>query len=1105
MPVVSVPPRGVGGRRPGGRSLVVRAAACLALVIAASAGAAEPAPSVAARAAYASAAALQNRGAWDLAAQEWQALLRDHPADVLVAKARYQLGICRAKLGDWPAAAEAFRGVVTQAGADAETVALARFEWAKGTLVAAQATAVPADYGAAAALLGETVAAGVPPGLDTEARWYLGEARWQAGDREGALAAWREAAAPIPDSRAAATPRLADVLHSLGVAEAEAGDGSAALATLGRFAKLFPAHPLAADVALRRADLLVADDPRAAEKLLLPLASGPRADAALERIGAARWKAADWKGAAEAYGRLADRHADSPLAARGGLLAARALAAAGDTGAARARLTKLVGSGAPIALEAAAELSRVELAEGRAAEALAAAERGLGLAAGVPSAAPAGVAALHLARADALWELPDRRADAEAAYRKVVGDHPGDGAAASARAVLALAALEAGRTAEALAETDALLAAAPAGDPLRIDVAAIRAEALLASGDTAAAATAFARLAEDHPADARTGAWLVRQAAALGAGGDWKAARDQLARALPALDQTRPGPEARAEALLLEATAAVELGQPRDALVILERLARAVPPGTRAVDRDLLAIRARLDGGDAAGGLELAERLAAGRVPEGSREQVAFRLGQARMAAGRAEEALEAFAEVVRLAPQGPRAAPSLSSSGWCHERAGRLPEAIAAWTAAIERYPASSAATSALLARSDARARSGDPAAGLADAERLLAAHGDGSRPLEPRSLGEARLVAATCLTAVGRAGEALALLDRLVADDPGFPAGDRVCWERGLAALAAGDPTAAEESFTRLVDTFPRSPLVAAAWLERGEIAFLGERPDAAAAAYEKALAAAPLAGAAIAEQARHKLGWVHALRGDHAAAAAQFTRQIAAAPQGPWAVDGRALLGQSLFALGRVDEARKALAEALAEPERISSDGLRAVTLLRAAEAAARQDAWQDSLDLAERARAALPDAESAGGTAAQAAYAAAAARQQLGQLAAAREGFRALADAATTPLAARARLMEGEVLFEEGRHDEAIRSFFKVAYGTAEGADYRPWQGQALFEAARCFEVLRQPDQARKLYGELVEKHPDSPQLAAARKRLAALGAATAAPGRDEEKR
>ncbi|MFM8892908.1 MAG: hypothetical protein ACKOTB_15070, partial [Planctomycetia bacterium] len=77
---------------------------------------------------------------------------------------------------------------------------------------------------------------------------------------------------------------------------------------------------------------------------------------------------------------------------------------------------------------------------------------------------------------------------------------------------------------------------------------------------------------------------------------------------------------------------------------------------------------------------------------------------------------------------------------------------------------------------------------------------------------------------------------------------------------------------------------------------------------------------------EQARHKLGWSHAMRKDHAAAAAAFREQLAAAANGSLAADAQAMLGESLFQTGDYAAAAKPLAAALAKPESLSSDDLR-----------------------------------------------------------------------------------------------------------------------------------------------------------------------------------
>ena len=242
---------------------------------------------------------------------------------------------------------------------------------------------------------------------------------------------------------------------------------------------------------------------------------------------------------------------------------------------------------------------------------------------------------------------------------------------------------------------------------------------------------------------------------------------------------------------------------------------------------------------------------------------------------------------------------------------------------------------------------------------------------------------------------------------------------------------------------------------------------------------------------------------MRKDDAAASKAFSEQLNKDPTGAFAADGQAMLAESLFRTGKFAEASVAFAAALKDPSKLSSDELRSMAALRAIECSAQQEKWAESLALAEQFLALKP----AAGSAAQVRYAAAWARQNLGQLDKALAGYREVADASRSELSARARLMEGEVLFEQGQHKDAVKAFFKVAYGFGEKQAppvYYPWQAQATYEAARCFEVLEKSDQARKLYAELVERYPDSQQTPAARKRLEALGPGST-PTPDQQKK
>ncbi|MFM7075524.1 MAG: tetratricopeptide repeat protein [Planctomycetaceae bacterium] len=362
-----------------------------ALSVTAAAWAADPAPrpqppAPAARAAYTAAAALQNRGAWDLAASAWEALLRDHPRDVLAPRARHYLGVCRLEEGRFEDAAREFRAAIEAAaaapGGDAETLALARWELARGTFAAAQRSADAGAFGGAVGELRAFLAAA--PGGEAgqervaEARFLLAEALWQSGDREAALGEWDRYTRDH-----AGSPRLPDVLYALGVARAEAGDAAGAEATLARFQDRFPDHALAAEVAIRRADLaLAAGKPVEAARLVVELAKdgqGPRAADALDRLGAALYRQERFAASANAYDRLAALRGADAAADDARLSAAAAWAAAGKEAEARTRLEQVCQGdpSRPTVAEACERLARIMLASGDPAGALASVERGL--------------------------------------------------------------------------------------------------------------------------------------------------------------------------------------------------------------------------------------------------------------------------------------------------------------------------------------------------------------------------------------------------------------------------------------------------------------------------------------------------------------------------------------------------------------------------------------------------------------------------------------------------------------------------------------------------------------------------------------------------------
>jgi TolA-binding protein len=87
------------------------------------------------------------------------------------------------------------------------------------------------------------------------------------------------------------------------------------------------------------------------------------------------------------------------------------------------------------------------------------------------------------------------------------------------------------------------------------------------------------------------------------------------------------------------------------------------------------------------------------------------------------------------------------------------------------------------------------------------------------------------------------------------------------------------------------------------------------------------------------------------------------------------------------------------------------------------------------------------------------------------------------------------MLGELQMGKKEYDEAVRTFFRVAYGHGypeAPPEYHTWQAAAMFDAARCLEQLGKQDAARKLYQDLVGAFPDQEQATHAQKRLEELG-------------
>ena len=242
-------------------------------------------------------------------------------------------------------------------------------------------------------------------------------------------------------------------------------------------------------------------------------------------------------------------------------------------------------------------------------------------------------------------------------------------------------------------------------------------------------------------------------------------------------------------------------------------------------------------------------------------------------------------------------------------------------------------------------------------------------------------------------------------------------------------------------------------------------------------------------LGEKAAHKLGWSLYQQKKLEPAAKAFEAQLADFPNGELAADAQFMIAEALFSQNNYDAALAAYRKSFQRPNR--NKEFRALAHLHAGQALAQKKKWSESFEVLERAIGEFPDSAYLP----ELRYESGWAQQNLGKPDEALARYQQVVAQTDREVSARARFMIGEILFEKREYKEAIRNFFKVAYGYGHPESpeaVRVWQANASYEAGRCFEVLKMIDQAKKSYEEVLERYPTSDKATLAKNRLEALG-------------
>ena len=220
----------------------------------------------------------------------------------------------------------------------------------------------------------------------------------------------------------------------------------------------------------------------------------------------------------------------------------------------------------------------------------------------------------------------------------------------------------------------------------------------------------------------------------------------------------------------------------------------------------------------------------------------------------------------------------------------------------------------------------------------------------------------------------------------------------------------------------------------------------------------------------------------------AAELFDEFVAAFPQSPLTASAGFFCGETLFKLGRHEQAVKHLTRV---QEKFDDDPVFGPSLLRLGESLAALQRWARS----ERVFGEYLDRFKDSQQAFQARFGIGWARENQQRHDEAISAYRQVVAEHQGPTAARAQFQIGECLFAKKRYDEAVRELLKVDILYA----YPEWSAAALYEAGRCFEKLGKSVEARAQFKQVAEKHGKTRWAELASQRLSDISGA-GVPGR-----
>ena len=1006
---------------------------------------------------YGAAAKLQNLESFDLASDAWAEFVKDFPKDARAAEAYYHLGVCNYQADRPKPALAAFEKAVAMLGEGdlAESsllyLGVTQLEIGKG----GQRELLTAAVGTFKALHGK-YAEGHYRG---DALYYQAECAYLLGKLDEAAGLYGSFVTTYPDHRL-----RAEALYGLGVSQGDLDQAEAAAKTHEMFLAEFPKHALAPEVAMRCGEsLFLAGRFGEAAVRFNAAATTPgfkMADSATFRLAESLAQMKQHLRAAESYASVISKYPQSPHVAEATLACGKCYYLAGDFGKAVELLNRVSQSEGDESAAAAHWIARSLLKQSQPKDALAVIEKVIAGAGKSPFEPE-----LLMDRADAVYDLPQRRAESIGLFAEVAKRHPGHPMAADALYMAAFASVQENRYEDALRHSKAFLAK-HGGHRLAADVSNLAAESDLQLGNTDQAQQLFAGIIKKYPDHPDRYTWRFRRAVALGLE---KKHQDAIAAIEPVLSEIAE-PELAAEAHYILGSNRLQLKEYPAAVKSLLASLAAKPKWRKADQTYLDLARAYHASGDSKKAAAAVARMIAEFPKSGILDRAYYRQGEYLYALGNYDKAAEAHGELTKRFPKSPLLPSALHELGCAQLNRNDVAGAEKTLDQLITKFPDCDLIVPARYARGMARRQAKKYDLAISDLNAVLTSGSDSHR-------SDALYVLGLCYMGLEKHGDAVRTFEKLLTSDPKYVGADDAYYQWAWALSLQGKSVEAARTFALLAQEFPQSKLAAEAQHHVGEFHYQRKDYPLAAVAFYAAMNAAT--GTPLGERASYRMGWAYYHQANFSDAEKTFDYQLATYSDGELAAEAAFARGECCFKQEKFKEALGAYATV----KGLKNPDFRSLHLLHAGQSAGQLGLWKESLDWLVKCSGEFPDSKHLP----QALYEQGWARQNLKQADEAVKLYKEVIARTDQDVAARAQFMIGEIEFSQEKHEEAVKSFFVVVYGYASPK----WRAEAAFEAARCFEVLGKKTQAVKMYRELLELFPGSEKASSAGKRLKEL--------------